>query len=215
MANTRGRVDGRRRRAPRAWLAGLVTAAATVLLGGWAPEPDAVPKRWQLDVKPGGLRHLVVETPDGPRQYLYLTYTVVNNSKQDLLFSPSFDLANGEGDVQRSGRDVPAEVTRTILRHAGNPMAQDQIAISSGTLLQGEENARDGVVIWPVVDVNPAELSVFAAGFSGETATIIPPGAKEKVTLRKTLMLRFAAPGELGGRRDEPIQLAEKRWIMR
>ncbi len=74
------------------------------LLGGLAPEPDPIPRRWQLEIQPGPLRIATVDVKDeGPKAYFYMTYKVTNASGGDLLFAPSFDLATDQGDVLRSG----------------------------------------------------------------------------------------------------------------
>jgi hypothetical protein len=143
---------------------------------------------------------------------------VSNSTGQDLLLAPAFDLATEAGEMLRSGRDVPADVTRQILEQLNNPYLQDQISIL-GMLLQGEENARDGLVIWPADNLQPGELIVFATGFSGETKTVDVKDAKSgemtKATLRKTMMLRYQVPGELRQVGSTPFPVAEQRWIMR
>jgi hypothetical protein len=143
-----------------------------------------------------------------------LTYTVTNNSGEDLLFAPAFELATDQ-EVLRSGRSVPLEVTRELQSRAQNPMILDQISMI-GQLLQGKENAKDGLVIWPADDLRPGDLTVYAAGFSGETAKVQGPDSKQTVILRKTLMLRYTVPGELTQRGGQPLELSEPaRWIMR
>ncbi|HYF15949.1 MAG TPA: hypothetical protein VD971_12845 [Phycisphaerales bacterium] len=184
-----------------------------------APEPDPVPRRWQLTIEPGPLRIMSVSTPSqGERLYYYMTYKVTNTSGMDLLFTPSFDLATDEGDVLRSGRDVPADVTRFVLDALENPMLEDQISIV-GMLLQGEENAKEGLAVWPVVSNHVRELEVYCNGFSGEMRAIdaFDPvsGGSKRVTLRKTLMLRFQPLGEARPMGAEGLPVVEKRWIMR
>jgi hypothetical protein len=189
-------------------VSGLMMAAA-------APEPDAVPSRWQLDLRTGPMRVVSLDLPEtGPRAYYYMPYTVSNSSGEDLLFAPSFDLATDEGELMRSGRGVPIPVTRTIIEGLQNPFVEDQIAII-GQLLQGKENAKDGVVIWPVGQHDATEVTVYAAGFSGETATEIVAATGKKVVLRKTLMIRFRVPGTLESQRATPLEEIERRWIMR
>jgi hypothetical protein len=137
-----------------AWM--LAAAAALVGLGlvasataQAAPEPSPVPKRWQLNYEPGPLRLIYLDVGgERDRPFLYLTYKVTNNSGQDLLFAPSFELATSEGHLLRSGRDVPVEATRAILDALENPLLEDQIGIID-TLLQGPENAKQGLVVWP------------------------------------------------------------------
>jgi hypothetical protein len=193
---------------------GVAAAGAAPMLG-FAPEPDPVPRRWQLEVQPGPLRVATVDVKGvGPRSYLYMTYTAVNSSGEDLLFAPMFDLSTGDGQTLRSGRDVPQAVTTELLSRAQDQFMQDQISII-GEFLQGEENAKHGVVIWPLKDMSPAKITVYAAGFSGETKTVDSPDGKQKFILRKTLMLDYNTPGSLEGQKSDAIPLREKSWIMR
>lgn len=187
---------------------------------GVAPEPAPVPKRWQLDVKPGELRVAYVDAGEKSGAYYYLTYSVTNNTGKDLEFVPSFTMATDSGVLAQSGVGVPASVTRQILGSLQNPFAQDQIDIL-GPIQQGPENAKHGVVVWPVADFEADEVRIFGAGFSGETETIelTDPrtGEVRKLVFRKSLMLRFATPGELRVAEvgDQPFRVVERRWIMR
>jgi hypothetical protein len=201
-------------------IAGLM-ACLIVVAGVWAtpPEPDPVPTRWQLDLKAGPLRIATIDTPDaGPRAYFYFTYKVTNNSGEDLLFAPAFDMATENGDVRRADQKVPPEVTRELLRRLNHPFLQDQIGIL-GLMLQGEENAKFGLAVWPADDLDVDEISIYAAGFSGETTTLRfkdpKTGKIKQIVLRKTYMLRYRSPGELVDRGSRPITQVEARWIMR
>jgi hypothetical protein len=199
------------------WTALGITAVAVSVAAGLAPEPDPVPRRWQLDAVVGPLRLFQMEVAgEGVKSFLYMTYKVTNSSGQDLLFAPSFELAAGPGVPTKAGRGVPAEVTKALLDKSQNPLLQDQIAII-GQLLQGPENAKEGLVVFALDGLNPKRLTVYAAGFSGETATVVPPGGteKDKVLLRKSLALQYTVTGELLGRGDVPLNLAERRWVMR
>lgn len=193
-------------------LAGLLAVGAG--LSGLAPEPDPVPRRWELKVDVGGLRLASYQTQGQVRAYYYLTYKVVNRSGHELLFAPSFEMAFGDGKPVRAGRDVPAEVTKQIQDKMQNQFLQDQIAVI-GPILEGEENAKEGLVIFSGENLSPTNLTIYGAGFSGETATVDLPGTKTKAVLRKTLMIRYNSGGDVGGRGDKPIEVAEQRWIMR
>lgn len=202
-------------------LVAMLTLALAAAAAMAAPEPEVVPRRWQLDIRTGPLRvtTMMVPVPGSttgetrPRMFYYLPYTVTNKSGEDLLFAPSFELATDEGELMRSGRGVPVDVTRQIVASLENPFVQDQISII-GQLLQGEENRKDGVVVWPVGETDITEVVVYAAGFSGETATEEDPDGK-KVVLRKTLMIRYRVPGTLEGQGSTPLEPYETRWIMR
>lgn len=205
-------------RGRRAFLRGVVLVGAmavTLGLSGLAPEPEPVPRRWELQVEAGPLRITTVTAPNvGARSYIYFTYKAVNNSGQDVLFAPAFELSNGQGQTYRSGRDVPQQVTAELVTRTQNPFVQDQIAVI-GDILQGEEHAKEGIVIWPLVDFSPATLTVYAAGFSGESKTVVSPNGKDKFVLRKTLRLQFEAPGDLTSAGSRSLEIIEKQWIMR
>lgn len=196
----------------------MSVAALGVSLVALAPEPDPIPRRWQLAVEVGPLRTASVEVKGaGTRSYYFLTYKVTNATDQDLLFTPSFELGTDEGEVLRSGRDVPSAVTADILGRLQNQFMQDQTNIV-GILPQGEANAKEGVVIWPITDHHVNEVSIYAAGFSGEIRSVEftdAKGQKAKAVLRKTLMLRYQTPGEVRDMGSRPLELVEKQWIMR
>jgi hypothetical protein len=193
----------------------LVAAAPVVAA---APEPAPIPKRWQLDIEPAPLRLTTAAHPDGTsRPYFYMTYEVVNNSKSDLLFAPSFELATDEMALLRSGRDVPVTVTNDLIERHANPFLEDQISIV-GTLFRGPENAKEGLVAWPVPSNHMSEAVVYCAGFSGETATLEvlgESGKPEKKLLRKTLELRYRMPGDLNPAAGAELTPYSSRWIMR
>lgn len=183
------------------------------------PEPDPVPRRWQLDFTPGALRTVTLTMADGTvRSFAYMTYKVVNNTGQDLLFAPSLEMSTDEGSLIRAGREVPAEATRRILDSLQNPFLQDQISVV-GPLLQGEENAREGLAVWLLPDVSVAEMTVYIAGLSGETRAIETKDSKtgetNRTLLRKTMMIKYFGPGEVDPASGNEIYRADDRWILR
>lgn len=196
--------------------ASIVGSATPAALA--APEPDPVPRRWQLTVEPGPLRVASIDVPGiGPQLYYFLTYKVVNSTGQDLLFTPSFELTTDEGELVRSGRGVPAAATKVLLDRLENPFLQDQISIV-GMLLQGEENAKEGLVMWPVGVGHVRSLDIFGSGFSGETRSMdaFDPetGGTKRVSVRKALMIRYQPKGEVrAGNEGYPV--IEQRWVMR
>lgn len=183
-----------------------------------APEPDPVPTRWQLYVETSPLS--IISLPDDRGQtmpYFYMTYNVTNDSGQDLVFAPVFELADDEGRTVRGGRGVPGSVTQRLLDMLENPLLKDQVSVL-GLLLQGNDNARQGLVVWPAENLNVDSIAVFCSGFSGETETVSFPmqnGAERSVLFRKTLMLAFDTPGNLIPGRTPDMRPSETRWVMR
>jgi hypothetical protein len=204
--------------ASRALLGVLVAAvalsAAAPVTSLAAPEPEPIPRRWQLRLQPGDLRVASFETSTGPRTFLYMTFKVTNTSGEDRDLAPSFELATDTGIVMRSGRNVPREVVEALLARTNNPLLTDEMGVQ-GRLLQGEENAREGLVVWPADDLQASEYTVFCMGFSGETKAVKRPDTGETVVLRKTLMLRHDGTGRLDPTSGRPLPRAQERWILR
>lgn len=206
------------RRAFAASLLLLSTMAIAPVAAG-APEPDPIPTKWQLDLRPGALRIVTIDIPSGePRVYAFLTYRVTNNTGNDLSFIPAFDLANEEGAFLRSGQNVPYEVTSQILALMRNDFLEDQISIL-GTLQQGPENAKEGLVIWPLPDMDTDRLTIYAAGFSGESKSVMmlnpETGERERKTLRKVRALHYETPGNIVPTTRRELALINDEWIMR
>lgn len=203
----------------RALAIGAVTIGAALTAPGAAPEPAPIPTAWEFEFEAGPLRLAKVNVPGvGVRPYFYLTYTITNYWSADLLYAPDFYLKNDMGQILRSGEDIPPAVTEEMLARLGNPLISDQISIL-GNVLEGPENARSGVVIWPATDLDADEVMVFAANLSGESTVYWTKdretGQRKRTVLRKTLMLRYETPGDMTNRGGEPLELVETRWVMR
>ncbi|MBX3364556.1 MAG: hypothetical protein KF866_07305 [Phycisphaeraceae bacterium] len=199
----------------------LLPAPSTAVAA--APEPSPIRVAWEFHFNPGPLRVITLDNPDGTRgSYYYMTYTVTNETPEDLFFAPVFELTTDRGEILSSGRDVPREVTQEILKRLRNPLLQDQISII-GPVMQGPENARDGLAVWPVRETKIDRVNVYCIGLSGETRTMLVPdpttGEPQEVVMRKTAMLRHLVPGDLltqttteGGR---VLERVDRRWILR
>lgn len=197
----------------------LVVVGVVAVTIARPPEPNPIPVRWQLDLDVGPLRVASVETPgQGPTLYFYMTYTVTNNTDEDILLAPSFELSTETGTDVVAGQGVPASVTRELLNRLDNPLLSDQVNMI-GVLRRGEAHARSGLVVWPVRDAVADEARVYMAGFSGETNRIRlidrESGTPRDVVLRKTLMAVHEMPGHIAAMGGEPITRSMTRWIMR
>ena len=197
-------------------LGGALIGAPGVMLGSAlaAPQPDPVPRRWEMLFEPDALRATVVNLDEGPVRVFYMTYSVANLTAEDLYLAPLFELATDEGDIVRSGRGVPAEVYASLLQRLRDPLLKDEISIQ-GSLRQGREHTRRGLVVWMLPATDMDEVVVYAAGFSGETRSIEKPDTKEKVILRKTRMLRHPVPGSLDPALNPALTRSDDQWIMR
>lgn len=195
--------------------------AAAISIGGVAmtsssapadhPKPREVPVRWELNFKPGPLR-LYIDSQNRP--WWYFTYEVVNRTGRDRVWAPLLVLYNDQGEILRSGTNVPLSVTNEILDLLGNPLLMPQNQVI-GNLLQGPENAVEGLAVWPANFLNVTEMNLFIAGISGETAEASNPVTGEKVIFQKTLQIDYVIPGDPLARGSDPVTVQDQRWIMR
>ena len=199
---------------------------------GSYPKPSIVPTSWQLEFEYQSPRCITLRLPgeSKARTYWYMLYTVINRTGADRIFVPEFILYTDTGKVYRAGKHVPSEVFHAIQSRHNNPLLMSMAGIT-GPLLQGEDNAKDGVAIWPDIDPKARAFDIFIAGLSGERVeiklpvptkvTVIGKDGKpiEKVTntaiLSKTLHLQYRLPGEPAGRANLVLKPIKKEWVMR
>ncbi|MCA9285560.1 MAG: hypothetical protein KDA22_10110 [Phycisphaerales bacterium] len=189
---------------------GVVAAAAPA-----APRTQAgsaTSTRWTLDFKPGALRLFV--DPISRKPYWYMDYRVINRTGQDRMWAPQFELFTDDGSVKASGKEVPTRVVKALKEVLGNPLIEDQNQII-GELLQGVENAKDGLVIWPAKNLQVTEISLFVRGLSGETTKVLNPQTGEEVVLWKTLHRVYMVPGDPLPRGGQPLPVVKDDWVMR
>jgi hypothetical protein len=148
-----------------------------------------------------------------------MRYTVVNNTGKEILFTPSFELVADTGRVQTAfkeanGKDnIPSAVFEEISRLYKNPLLQSPSSIY-GRLLQGEDNAKDGVIIFPALDPEARQFQLFVMGLSGETAEVKNPIDGKSVILQKALEIDFRLPGQAIG--IEPkTEVTTVKWVMK
>lgn len=203
------------------------------------PEPSPYPLAWELTFEHGKPKRIVVDVPGrGRRAFWYMTYRVTNETEQDQEFLPFFEMVTSEGEVLRSDRNIPRVVFDTIKARERNEFLEPATKIA-GIVRVGEDQARDGVAIWPEPErvVNGEEMgsfSIFITGISGEVVTykivkgeLVPiepakaaeqlKGVKEEdiVILRKTLQLNYIVTGDnVRPDRDEVHERPEE-WVMR
>ena len=209
------------RRTSSLLLAGFAVALAGVVAFGptgssslrAAPEPSIVPVSWELNMRHGPLERLLMTIDGKPRAFWYMRYTVINNSNHDVLFTPEFELHTETGEVVEGFKDVPKSVFEKI-----KSMSNDNMLLSPtdvlGKLLQGEDNAKDGVMIFNAPKLDARNYSVFVSGLSGETAEVKNPITGQPVILQKTLVLEYNVPGQAIGIDPRP-ELKATRWVMK
>jgi hypothetical protein len=187
------------------------------------PRPSPYPVAWELKFDYSIPKRLVVDVPGyaNPQAYWYITYTVVNNTDKEQMFIPIFEMLTRDGQVVRSDRNIPQRVFEIIKEREKKRFMEPYPQIA-GEIRLGEDQARDGVAIWPEPTTRMGQFSVFVGGLSGEIQTLkdskgeavkTPEGSP--VILRKTLRLNFHIRGDEVYPGEDAVDQNPKEWVMR
>ncbi len=180
------------------------------------PRPAIITYSWEIDARfqAPGLISVQLPGKTESKLYWYLPYTVSNNTGEDRLWIPQVSVYTDRGQLIQAGRNVPAIVFLKIREVLRNHLLESPVDVV-GTLLQGDDNARDSVVIWQAPEGDVDTFSVFIGGLSGETQLVTDPVTGEAVTLCKTKVLMYSTPGDETHYTNKPIQFVCENWIMR
>lgn len=192
----------------------LATLALTPSTHGY-PEPSVASDAWQLELEWQTPRPIAIHDDQGLYQwYWYMPYKVTNISDQTVLFIPEVTIATDTGEIFTAGQNIPTTLFPVIKQRLGNPLLESPIEVV-GTLLQGEDYAKESVVIWPAFEENVTDMTLFFAGLSAETATVENPVSGETIMLRRTRMLEFRLPGDPPTPQSQTVILENDRDVMR
>jgi hypothetical protein len=214
----------------------VVALSIYLAQGAWSapPKPSVVPVSWDLDFKAQELRSIMVTLPGEakPKKFWYLQYTIINNTKADQVFVPEMVIYTDTGQVLDAGNKVPTPVFTAIQKRVNNPLLMESVGIT-GKILQGEDNAKDGVAIWRDIDPEARAFDIFIGGLSGERVKVeTPTGAEAPKTLgepttsapttqggyvflSKTLQYHYTLPGDPTKRDSNMPKLESTDWVMR
>jgi len=189
------------------------------------PEPSVYPVSWELNFKHGAPKRIVVEVPGAPTPvaYWYMTYTVTNRTDAERTFYPasSFEMVTAEGKVYPGDFAIPDAVFDAVKTKEANSLLEKSIKIS-GAIRQGEDQARDGVVIWKEPAASLRGFSIYVTNLCGEHVTMTNDEGQplhddkgQPVILRKTLELTFEIRGGGPVVSQDQVQAKPERWVMR
>jgi len=207
----------------RTWCAAAVALIAGVIVSSLAihevdaahPEPEIVPASWELEFKFQKPDIIEVRLPgeDKPNLYWYMVFTVTNRTGEDQMFIPNIWMLTDGGDLMQANQSVPPVVYRAIKKETENALLESPAKVV-GRLLQGPDNARDSVAIWPVPDHDVNFTNIFIGGLSGETHEIKDAQGNDHL-LKKTLMIDYQLPGDQVHIRQKEFRFKGSRWIVR
>lgn len=218
------------------------------------PEPSAIPVAWELKLDPTQPMRIQVDTGSGKKTYWYLLYTVKNETGEDIDFHPEIVRVNEMDSevpadkvsenpaaapkvtVDPSIVGLDARIFKAIAqRHAKTHPFLVTPVEAIGRLLQGSDNARTSVAVFPELDPRVNKFTIFFGGLSGERITRPNPayeartgaadqsnghGADDDVNpklfvLRKTLAMPYTLPGDPRTRVNATPVLGRMTWVMR
>ncbi len=206
-------------------------------------QPSPTPVSWELEFKFLDPRRIEVQLPgsDKPETYWYMVYTVTNTGQRAQRFFPIFQFVTDDLKIYNMDVGISPLVFDAIKeRHKLTHKYLVHPTKAVGTLLTGDDNARESVAVWRDVDMPPSVngFRIYVAGLSGESRLVPNPKYDPKqpetrlvkdesgkdreepvnpkaFTLRKTLELRYNLPGSPDARATVDAERGEMRWIMR
>lgn len=196
------------------FICAIIAALAPVLRADF-PKPSIYPISWELAFKHATPRRIVVNVPGQgqPQAYWYMTYTVENDGKEERMFLPDFELFLPDGRLIRSDNNISPIVFNAIKAQSNDSLLQSSLKIA-GVLRIGEDEAKDGVAIWPEPMPRLEHFSIFVQGLSGEAVTIQGPHNKP-IILRKTLELDYIFRGDEFYPDQTKVDPSGEAWVMR
>ena len=199
----------------------IILLAIVLVLCSWAvvrgyPRPSPSGRGWQLKFEYGQMHkvRLVLPGQTQVKTFWYMPYVVTNNTGRDISFYPRSYLLTDSNQLIESVQGVDALAYPAIARLLGRELLEEELFVS-GKLLQGEEYARESVIIFRDFDPKAISFKVFISGLSNESAQVRKPMTRKKVSLVKTLQLGYGLSGDRHSSPEITAELKEKDWIMR
>jgi hypothetical protein len=217
----------------------VVPASDVQAAEGSFPKPAVANSQWTLDLEVGNPRPIALESSSGTQWFWYLPYKVINRTGEDRLFLPEVTVVTDAGNVIDANVGIPANLFGQIKSTLRSTLLESPDTIV-GNLKQGEDFARESAVIWPAFRSDVDRFSLFFTGISGETAPLLSPSTGEPLTepeidpytgqvvknpdgsikmrpvlARRTVQLDYATPGSTDNPQNTPVQLLERKDVMR
>ncbi len=205
------------------------------------PKPSPIAIAWEIEFKFVDLQRIEIKSRETGEMeiYWYMVYTATNLSDRAQHFFPMFKIVTEDLTATESDMGLDPLIFKAIKERYRKTYPYLVPPIKAiGNLMSGDDNARESVAIWPQIDLDVNNFSVFVAGLSGERrfmrnpqydsskpeTVVVTDAAGQKrertvnpkfFTLRKTLEIPYHLPGSPDTRgRSEPRR-GQPRWIMR
>lgn len=182
------------------------------------------PEIWTLDLKYEHPQQILVKFKgeNRARRFWYIILTLTNNTGEDVEFYPKCDLLTDTFKIVPASCPVSDIVFNAVKRRHGRKYPfLESLEQTGNRILQGEDNAKDLVIIWPEFDPTAKKVAFFIAGLSNETVVVEHPTEKGEdgkplnIFLRKTLELDYAFAGDPTIRNKAKLMFQEQSWVLR
>jgi hypothetical protein len=191
-----------------------------------APEPAIVPgpSDWTLETTFEHPEQFLFRAGPSakPERFWYMILTLTNKADRDVDFYLKCELLTDTFQVLPAVKGASAALFDKIKQIHQTKYPYLVLLENSGNkILQGDDNTKDILIIWPDFDPNAKTAMVFISGLSNETVAVDHPTQKDasgnpvKVYLRKTLELTYSIGGDPAFRSDQKLKYVSKRWVMR
>ncbi|HPS52986.1 MAG TPA: hypothetical protein PLK08_05485, partial [Phycisphaerae bacterium] len=134
------------------------------------------------------------------------------------------------GQEIKADEGINPAVFSQIKKTLGNDLLLDKSRMS-GKLLQGEDNAKEGLAIFKDFDPQAGSFDIFIGGLCSNSQKVkLPVPVKvqkvnadgklvevdtEEITLYKTLRLEYLVGGSAASRTNARVEFLGKEWVMR
>ena len=182
------------------------------------PYAEIKGEHWDLDFQARLPQRIVVADKDGTEKaYWYVLYVVTNKSGEVRDFVPQAVMLTNTGKIARDGL-YPAVLAK-VKEAYRVPQIKTSVEMM-GPLKAGEDEAREGIFIFPEADVKTDSFTIFVTGLSGEFVIREVPaaggnGATEQQVFRKTMQMEYDFPGDTVNLAEDKVYLVGQNWIWR
>ena len=215
--------------------AGVLPALVAVAIGAHVRaagadvvKPSVAPVSWELKFAFADPQRITLTLP-GDREkttFWYMLYTVENDTGREVPFFPTVELVTQSLQVVQGGEQISPIVYKAITeRHKETHPFLIEPARATGTLLQGEDNAKNSMVVFRQFNLNDNAFSIFFSGLSGEIKRVSNPAFEASkpesasnlrmFSYRKTLQIKYQLPGDVRTRATAQVVRIGREWMMR
>ncbi len=161
---------------------------------------------WTLGLEHKGFMNILVDSPQGPVAYYYISYRVTNTTDRELTIVPQGKIVTETGQTLFA-TPAPKAAYAICKRHGRAMLDIDRMAqkkIPAG-------KSRWGLYIFTGLDDRADHLDVYLYGLSN--AYKYADEDNRTGLLRKVYRMKIARPGDVDNRQLDKARIVEEGWV--